>query len=70
MPSREIFALQLHLLQMRFILLNLIPGVNWVAFKLSDWLAPALYIIHSVLVFVLLIDVAFYVVFKLLRKIF
>ena len=52
------------------ILLNLIPGVNWVAFKLSDWLAPALFVIHSVLVFVLLIDAAFYVVFRVLRKIF
>ena len=52
------------------ILLNLIPGVNWVAFKLSDWLAPALFVVHSVLVFVLLIDAAFYVVFRVLRKLF
>ena len=50
------------------ILFNLIPGVNWVAFKLSDWLAPTLFVIHSVLVFVLLIDVAFYVVFSAFRK--
>ena len=50
------------------ILLNLIPGVNWFAFKLSDWLAPTLFVVHSVLIFVLLIDIAFYVVFRVLRK--
>ena len=52
------------------ILFNLIPGVNWIAFKLSDWLAPALFVVHSVLIFVLLIDVAFYVIFRVVRKIF
>lgn len=52
------------------ILINLIPGVNLLAIKMSDWLAPALFAIHSVLVFVLLVDAAFYIVFKALRKIF
>lgn len=52
------------------ILINLIPGVNRLALRMSDWLAPTLFAIHSVLVFVLLIDTAFYIVFKALRKIF
>ena len=52
------------------ILLNLIPGVNWVAFKLSDWLAPTLFVIHTVLVFVLLVDAVFYMAFKLIRRVF
>ena len=49
---------------------NLIPGVNWVAFKLSDWLAPTLFVIHTVLVFVLLVDAVFYMAFKLIRRVF
>lgn len=54
------------------ILVNLIPGVNHIAIKMSDVLAPVTFLIHSILLFVLMIDVIFYmmlkVVFKLLRK--
>ena len=49
------------------ILLNLIPGVNWVAIKASELLAPVLFAVHSALFFVLLIDVLFYIIFKLIR---
>ena len=52
------------------VLINLVPGVNWLSIKLSNGLAPALFAVHSVLVFVLLIDAVFYVMFKILRKIF
>ena len=48
------------------ILLNLIPGVNAFALKLSDWLAPCLFSVHSVLMFVLLMDITFYIVFKMI----
>lgn len=52
------------------ILLNLIPGTNWLALKLSDWLAPCLFSIHSVLVLVLIIDFVFFMFFKTLLKVF
>lgn len=51
------------------ILLNLVPGVNWVAIKDSELLAPVLFVVHSAMFFVLLIDVLFYILFKLIRKI-
>lgn len=51
------------------ILFNLVPGVNWVAIKASELLAPVLFVVHSAMFFVLLIDVLFYILFKLIRKI-
>lgn len=47
------------------VLFNLIPGVNALALRMSDCLAPCLFAIHSVLAFVLLIDIAFYIAFKI-----
>ena len=52
------------------ILFNLIPGVNWCAVRVSNWLAPFMFIIHASMVFVLLIDAGFYFLFKLLFSIF
>lgn len=52
------------------ILVNLIPGVNWLSLRLSDWLAPFMFVIHASMVFVLLIDICFYMLFKILISIF
>ena len=50
------------------IVLNLIPGMNYLGLKLTDLLAPATFVVHSTLLFVLLIDIAFYLAFKLFFK--
>jgi len=52
------------------ILLNLIPGANWLALKLSVWLAPCLFTIHSVLLLVLMIDFVFFIIFRTISKMF
>ena len=52
------------------ILINLIPRMHILAGKLTDAMAPSMFVIHSILFFVLLIDVAFYLVFKLIVRLF
>jgi hypothetical protein len=52
------------------ILINLIPGVHVLSVKLTGLLAPTMFFIHSTLLLVLFIDIAFYVVFKMLVRIF
>ena len=47
---------------------NLIPSVNVYAIRLSDWAAQGLFVIHSALVFVLMVDIAFYLLFKLISR--
>ena len=49
---------------------NLVPGLSWVANETSKALAPAMFVAHASLVFVLLIDAAFYMVFKLIMAVF
>lgn len=49
---------------------NLLPGVNVYAVRLSDWAAQGIFAIHSALVFVLMVDVAFHLLFKLISGIF
>jgi hypothetical protein len=46
------------------ILINLIPGVHWLALKLTEVCAPMFFLCHVVLLFVLLIDIAFSLLFK------
>ncbi len=50
------------------ILLNLIPGFNFLMLKLSDFCLPAFYYIHSIMMFVLFLDIALFFFFKLLLK--
>lgn len=52
------------------ILLNLIPGVHILAMKLTDVMSSTMFAIHSILLFVLFIDIAFYIVFKFFLKLF
>lgn len=51
-------------------LFNLLPGVNVYASRLSDWASNGVFVIHSSLVFVLMVDVAFLLLFKMLGGIF
>ena len=51
------------------ILINLIPGVHLLAIKLSDVLAPGMFVVHSILCFVLFIDIAFYLFFRLIARV-
>lgn len=48
------------------VLVNLLPGVNKMALLASDFCAPGLFLIHTALMFVLLLDVAFLVVSKII----
>ena len=48
---------------------NLLPGANVYAVRLSDWAAQGIFAIHSALVFVLMVDVAFHLLFKLISRI-
>jgi hypothetical protein len=52
------------------ILINLIPGFNVFALKLTEWLAPAVFLVHSILLFVLFVDIGFYLIFKMIVKLF
>lgn len=52
------------------ILLNLIPGFHYCALLLTELCAPTVFFIHTVLVFVLLIDILFYLFFKIVVKLF
>ncbi len=52
------------------ILINLIPGVQVLALKLSDLLSPVMFVVHSVLLFVLFVDIAFYLIVKLILRLF
>ena len=52
------------------ILFNLIPGFHYCSLLLTDLCAPSVFFIHTVLVFVLLIDVLFYLFFKIVVKLF
>lgn len=47
------------------ILLNLIPGMHVLAMKLTEVCAPTVFLIHAVLLFVLFIDIAFYLTFRM-----
>jgi len=47
---------------------NLLPGINVYALRLSDWAAHGIFVIHSALVFVLMVDVAFHLLFKVISK--
>lgn len=53
-----------------FVLINLIPGFNVFALKLTEWLAPMVFMVHSILLFVLFVDIALYFAFKLIVKLF
>jgi len=46
-------------------LFNFLPGINTYASRISDWAANGVFVIHSSLVFVLMVDVAFHLLFKL-----
>jgi hypothetical protein len=52
------------------ILINLIPGFNVFAIKMSEWLAPTVFLVHSILLFVLFVDIGFYLIFRMIVKIF
>jgi hypothetical protein len=52
------------------ILFNLIPGFNIFAFKLTDWLTPVVFLTHSILLFVLFVDIGFYLIFKMIVNLF
>ena len=52
------------------ILINLIPGVHVLAIKLSHLLSPVMFVVHSVLLFVLFVDIAFYSIFKIIVRLF
>ena len=47
-------------------LFNLLPGINVYASRLSDWASNGVFVIHSSLVFVLMVDVVFLMLFKML----
>lgn len=47
---------------------NLVPGLSWVAGETVRALAPVMFVVHASLVFVLLIDFCFYLVFAVLMK--
>ena len=51
-------------------LINLIPGAHLVARWLTDVCAPGMFMVHSVLLFVLLIDVVFDILFRMILGIF
>lgn len=52
------------------LLFNLIPGLSDAAAATAKWFAPYMFVTHASLLFVLLIDAAFYVVFKLIMAVF
>jgi hypothetical protein len=52
------------------ILINLIPGFNVFAIKMSELLAPTVFLVHSILLFVLFVDIGFYLIFRMIVKIF
>lgn len=49
---------------------NLIPGLNSFAASTAKNLSPYLFVVHVSILFVLMIDVGFYLVFKLLMAVF
>ena len=48
---------------------NLVPGLSWISGETARALAPAMFVVHASLLFVLLIDVGFYLAFSLLMKV-
>lgn len=52
------------------LLFNLIPGLSDAAAATAKWFVPYMFVAHVSLLFVLLIDAAFYIVFKLLMTVF
>ena len=52
------------------ILVNLIPEFSVLAQKSTDFFAPAVFLVHSILLFVLFVDVAFYLVFTVIVRLF
>ena len=52
------------------ILVNLIPGFSALAQKSTDFFAPAVFLVHSILLFVLFVDVAFYLLFRGVVRLF
>lgn len=51
-------------------LFNFLPGSSMYASRISDWAANGVFAIHSSLVFVLMVDVAFLLLFKLFSGLF
>jgi hypothetical protein len=51
-------------------LFNFLPGINMYASQISDWAANGVFVIHSSLFFVLMVDVAFLLLFKLFSGLF
>lgn len=49
---------------------NLVPGLSWIAGETARALAPAMFVVHASLLFVLLIDFGFYLAFSVLMKVF
>ncbi len=58
-----IFALAL-------LLLNLIPGVGMLMTKLAVLVAPCVFVLHAILLFAVLLNVAFYMILKFIVKVF
>jgi hypothetical protein len=52
------------------ILLNLIPGFNICALKLTEVLEPTVFFVHSILLFVLFVDIGFYLLFRMFVRLF
>lgn len=52
------------------LLINLIPGVHFLSLKLTELLAPVLFLVHVVLLFVLFIDIALFIIFRTVLSIF
>lgn len=51
-------------------LFNMIPCTHVYALRLSDWAARGMFVIHASLVFVLMVDLAFHLLFKLVSRMF
>ena len=52
------------------VVFNLVPGLSHVAYETAKALAPAMFVVHASLIFVLMIDFGFYLVFRVLMKVF
>lgn len=51
-------------------LINLIPGAHLAARWLTDVCAPGMFVVHATLLFVLLIDIVFYLLFRTILRFF
>lgn len=50
--------------------LNLVPGVGTAIMKLSVYLVPFVFLLHAILLFAFLLNVAFYLILRMAAKIF